>query len=204
MKIKKEVLFVLLNDFADWEGAYIAPYLNFGCGPGIESRYVVKTVSVTKDSVKSCGGFAVLPDYTINNIPTDYAGIVLIGGMSWFTPEAELVIPLVKDAIRNKKLVAGICNASVFLGMHGFLNEVNHTSNNLEYLKEYAGEGYNGECHYIDAPAVRDGNIVTANGFSTLEFCREILYALEAYTPKMIEKSYRMNKTGVWEPLETE
>ncbi|MEG2728817.1 MAG: glutamine amidotransferase, partial [Mucinivorans sp.] len=53
-------------------------------------------------------------------------------------------------------------------------------------------------------PAVRDGKIVTANGFSSLEFCREILYALEAYPPKMIEKSYRMNKTGVWEAPETE
>lgn len=106
-----------------------------------------------------------------DDIPADYAGIVLIGGMSWFTPEAALIVPLVKDAVLNKKLVAGICNASVFLGMHGFLNEVNHTSN---------------------------------AGFSALEFCREILYALEAYSPKMIEKSYRMNKTGVWEAPETE
>jgi putative intracellular protease/amidase len=126
--MKQEILFVLLKDFADWEGAYIAPYLNYGCGPDIESKYVVKTVSVTNDPVISCGGFKVLPDYSINDIPADYAGIVLIGGMSWFTPEAELIVPLVKDAIENKKLVAGICNASVFLGMHGFLNEVNHTA----------------------------------------------------------------------------
>lgn len=26
--MKKEILFVLLNNFADWEGAYIAPNLN--------------------------------------------------------------------------------------------------------------------------------------------------------------------------------
>ena len=26
--MKKEILFVLLKDFADWEGAYIAPNLN--------------------------------------------------------------------------------------------------------------------------------------------------------------------------------
>ena len=73
-----------------------------------------------------------------DDIPADYAGIVLIGGMSWFTPEAALIVPLVKDAVLNKKLVAGICNASVFLGMHGFLNEVNHTSNALEYIKAFA------------------------------------------------------------------
>ena len=63
--MKQEILFVLLKDFADWEGAYIAPYLNYGCGPDIESKYVVKTVSVTKAPVVSCGGFTVLPNYSI-------------------------------------------------------------------------------------------------------------------------------------------
>ncbi|MEG2791331.1 MAG: type 1 glutamine amidotransferase family protein [Odoribacter sp.] len=202
--MEKEILFVLLNDFADWEGAYIAPSLNYGLDPESKRKYVVKTVSVTKEPVISCGGFKVLPDYDINDIPTDCAGIVLIGGMQWFSPEAELLLPFIKATIANKKLVAGICNASVFLGAHGFLNEVSHTSNGLEYIKEYAGANYTGEDHYINEPAVRDGNIVTANGFSALEFSREILYALEADTEKKIEKSYRMNKTGVWEAPEVE
>lgn len=200
--MKKEILFVLLNDFADWEGAFIAPYLNAGLEPGDESKYIVKTLSVTQDPITSCGGFKVLPNYDINHLPTDYAGLILIGGTKWFTPEAELLAPIVKTAIESNKLVAGICNASVFLGMHGFLNEVSHTSNGLEYLKAFGGTGYTGEHQYIDEAAVRDGNIVTANGFSALEFCREILYALDADTPKKIEKSYRMNKTGVWEAPE--
>lgn len=78
--MKKEILFVLLKDFADWEGAYIAPNLNAGVEPGSESKYIVKTVSVRKEPVVSIGGFKVLPDYGINDIPADYAGIVLIGG----------------------------------------------------------------------------------------------------------------------------
>lgn len=200
--MKKEILFVLLNGFADWEGAYIAPNLNLGVEPGSESKYVVKTVGITKEPVVSCGGFKVLPDYGIHNLPVDYAGVVLIGGMSWLEPEAQAIVPLVKAAIESKKMVAGICNASVFLGMHGFLNEVNHTSNGLDYLKNYAGANYIGETHYINERAVRDANIVTANGFAALEFCREILYALEADTSKKIERSYRLNKTGVWEAPE--
>ena len=122
--------------------------------------------------------------------------------MSWFTPEAETIVPLVKEAIEKKRLVAGICNASVFLGRHGFLNHVNHTSNGLDYLKQFAGVNYTGENLYMDELAVRAGNIVTANGFATLEFCREILYALEADSSKKIERSYRLNKTGVWEDPE--
>ena len=202
--MKKEILFILLKEFADWEGAFIAPNLQVGVEPGSKSKYVVKTVSVTKDPVESIGGFKVVPDYGIDDIPADYAGILLIGGMSWFTPEAETIIPLVKDSFEKDRLVAGICNGSVFLGMHGFLNNVNHTSNGLEYLKQFAGANYTGESLYIDAPVVRSGNVVTANGLSTLEFCREILYALEADAPKKIEKSYRMHKTGVWEAPETE
>ena len=36
--MKKEILFVLLKDFADWEGAYIAPNLNAGVESGSESK----------------------------------------------------------------------------------------------------------------------------------------------------------------------
>ncbi len=204
METKKEILFVLLNDYADWEGAYIASCLNCGVMPGRESQYVVKTVAPTKEPVRSMGGFKVLPDYGINDIPTDHAGVVLIGGMNWFTPEASLFVPLIKAAVESGKLVAGICNASVFLGMHGILNDVRHTSNGIDYLKQFAGIAYTGDANYVDELAVRDGNIVTACGFGALEFCREILYALQADIPKRIEKTYRVNKTGIWEDPEIE
>lgn len=192
----KEVIFVILNEFADWEGAFIASCLNRGVKPGSPINYKVKTLSLTKDPVISIGGFRVWPDYGLNELPEDYAGLVLIGGMSWFAPEAELVVPLVEKALREKKLVAGICNASVFLGMHGFLNGVKHTSNTLAYLKQYVGDKYTGEADYIDKQAVRDGNIVTANGTGQLEFCREILYALEADASEAIEETYLFYKNG--------
>ncbi|QIU96585.1 type 1 glutamine amidotransferase family protein [Bacteroides faecium] len=192
----KEVIFVILEGFADWEGAYIATCLNQGVKPGNPITYKVKTLSITKEPVSSIGGFKVLPDYELKDMPEDYAGLVLVGGMSWFSPEAELIVPLVKKAVKEKKLVAGICNASVFLGMHGFLNEVKHTSNTIDYLKQYAGDKYTGDSNYINKQAARDGNIVTANGTGQLEFCREILYALEADTADAIEESYLFYKNG--------
>lgn len=200
--MNKEVIFILLNNFADWEGAYIAPSLKVGVEPG-RAKYIVKTLSVTKDPVVSIGGFRVLSDYDINDMPEEYAGLVLIGGMDWFTPEAQLLVPMVKNAVENGKLVAGICNASVFLGMHGFLNNVNHTSNGLEYLKSYAGLNYTGDARYADDLAVRDGGIVTASGLGALEFCREILYVLDADTPERIEENYRKYKTGIYFNPET-
>lgn len=193
---KKEVIFVLLNGFADWEGSYISISLNQGVKPGNPINYAVRTMSLTKDPVSSIGGFKVLPDYDLNDIPEDHAGLILIGGMNWFSPEAAQIVPLVEKAIKQNKLVAGICNASVFLGLHGFLNSVKHTSNGIDYLKQYAGDKYTGEENYVNKQAARDGNIVTANGTAPLEFCREILYVLEADTPEVIEESYQFYTNG--------
>jgi len=187
---KREVVFILLNEFADWEGAYISTCLNIGVKPGSPINYKVKTLSISKEPIVSIGGFRVLPDYDISDLPNDYAGLILIGGMHWFSPEARQIVPLVEKAITENKMVAGICNASVFLGMYGFLNNVKHTSNSLDYLKQYAGDQYTGEASYINDEAVRDNNIVTANGNAPLEFCREILYLLDAATPEIIEESY--------------
>ena len=198
---KKEIIFVLLDGFADWEGAHIAICLNTGVKPGSPVPFTVKTMSVSKEPVMSIGGFKVLPDYGINTLPDNHAGLVLVGGMSCFTPEAEQLVPLVEKAIKENKLVAGICNASVFLGKHGFLNNVKHTSNGLDYIKQYAGDKYTGESLYIIKRAVRDGNIVTASGTSHLEFCREILYALNADTAENIEESYQYYK-GAFGPKE--
>lgn len=194
--MKNEIIFVLLNDFADWEAAHLAVCVNTGVKPGRPVKYVAKTLSLTKDPVVSIGGFRVLPDYDIHTLPEDYAGLVLVGGDNWFSPEAESIVPLVEKMIRDNKLVAGICNASVFLGKHGFLNQVKHTSNTLEYLKNMAGEKYTGDAHYIEKQAVCDGNIVTANGTAQLEFCREILYVLNADEPEIIEESYSFYKNG--------
>ncbi|MCD7898682.1 MAG: glutamine amidotransferase [Bacteroides sp.] len=194
--MKKEVLLVLLNDFADWEGAFIAPALNQGIEPGRPTNYSVKTLSVTKDPVVSIGGMKVIPDYDIHTVPEDYAGLILIGGMTWFTPEAQLLVPLVQDAVNTKKLVAGICNGSVFLAINGFLNDVKHTSNTVEFIKSCGPDKYTGDENYLNKQAVRDGNIITANGSGYLEFCREILYALDADTREKIEESYFFNKNG--------
>ena len=61
--MKQEVLFIILNEYADWESAFIAASLHSGLMPGSEIKYVVKTVAPTLDAVCSLGGFRTLPDY---------------------------------------------------------------------------------------------------------------------------------------------
>ena len=45
--MKQEVLFLLLNDYADWEGAFLSISLNAGVLPGNEVKYISKTVAPT-------------------------------------------------------------------------------------------------------------------------------------------------------------
>lgn len=115
--MEKVVMFVILDKYTDWEGAYLAPFI-VALGQG---KYTVKTVSLTKEGVQSIGGFTVLPDYTIESAPADFEGVVLVGGMSWRKEEARQVMPLVRAALDKGKVLGGICDAAWIFGNHGSL-----------------------------------------------------------------------------------
>ncbi|MFA6767006.1 MAG: type 1 glutamine amidotransferase family protein [Parabacteroides sp.] len=194
--MKQMVLILLLNDYADWEGAFLAPSLNAGVTPGREIKYEVKTVAPTLEAVRSIGGFRTLPDYSFETMPKDYAALVLVGGEQWKSPEAEKVVPIVSEAINKGRTLGGICNGASFLCAHGFLNAVKHTGNGLDQLKLWGGERYTNENGYVEAQAVSDKHIVTANGLGCLEFTRELLLLLNADTQEFIDLWYDFNKNG--------
>jgi putative intracellular protease/amidase len=197
--MKKEVLFLLLDDFADWEGAFLATGLNTGLTmAGGGTPYVSRTLTPTKKQVRSIGGLVVTVDYTAATMPEDYAALILVGGMQWQSEEARRVVPVVEAALARGILVGAICNAASFLAAHGFLNGVRHTGNTLEMLKAWGGGRYTAEALYEERQAVRDGNIVTANGTGCLEFTRECLLWLHADTDEVIEASYQFNKHGMY------
>lgn len=195
--MKKIVLFVLLEPYADWEGAYLCSWL-LDLNP---EEYAVKTVSLSREPVRSMGGFTTLPDYTVNSAPTNFEALILIGGMSWRTEAARQTAPLVSAALRGGKVLGGICDAAGFLGALGALNKVRHTVNDLEDLKQWAGKAYTGEALFLPRQAVRDGNIVTANGTAPLEFAREVLLALGAAPEPRILEEYRFDKLGYYEAI---
>ena len=116
--MKKEVLFVILDQYADWEAAYLSTCI-LALGKG---DYEVKTVSLTKEPISSAGGFTVLPDYDLQSVPVEYEALILIGGMKWLEASALAVKPLVQDAVVKHRIVGGICLASAFLGVCGVLN----------------------------------------------------------------------------------
>ena len=148
------------------------------------------------ESVTAIGGFRVLPDYSFENMPEDYSALVLIGGYGWLTPAADNVIPIVRKALDNGRIVGAICNGASFMAKHGFLDGVKHTGNGLDQLKLWGGETYTNSGSYIHQQAVSDSGIVTANGSGVLEFTKELLLLLENDTPERIEMYYQFNKQG--------
>ncbi len=195
----KEVLFVILDQYADWEAAHIAAALS-DPDEG-EPKYRVKTVSLSREPVRSIGCFITLPDYDLESAPKDAVAVLLIGGMSWRKPEAEPVAAFVRQARESGALIGGICDGTVFLGMHGFLNDVRHTSNTLDSLKAAAGDAYTNEEGYVREQAVFDGGIITANGMAQLEFAREVLRALQAAPEEEISEWYDFYKLGLYEAM---
>lgn len=195
--MSNEILYILLPDFASHEMVYLMEAISSDeqqLKPN--PKYVNRIVTPTAEGVSAIGGFKVIPDYTFDNMPDDFAALVLIGGYGWLSPIAEQVMPIVRKAVEKGKIVGAICNAASFMAKHGFLNTVKHTGNGLGQLKIWGEENYTNLDGYVHAQAVNDNNIVTANGSAALEFAKELLLLLKNDTPERIEMYYQFNKQG--------
>ncbi|MDE6501959.1 MAG: glutamine amidotransferase [Ruminococcus sp.] len=192
--MSKTILFVILQQYADWEASYISSAIAM-LGNG---QYNIKTVSLSKDYVQSIGGFKVLPDYDLLSVPEDYEALILIGGMTWRSQNTQQIKTLVNNCYKKSKVLGGICDASAFLGTAGVLNDVMHTSNDINDLKQWAGAAYTGESKYIYHQAVRDKNVITANGTAPMEFAKEILLALNVASEDKISEWYNFHKLGFY------
>lgn len=188
----KNILYVILEQWADWELAYLSSAVNM-LGQG---KFENKTVSLTKNAVTSIGGIKCLPDYDLQTVPSDFDALILIGGMSWHNDNAMQVKSLIDACIKSGKVLGAICDACRFLGSIGALNGAKHTANDLNELKQYSA--YANEQGFIHRQAVSDNNIITANGTATLEFAREILKALSVASEEQINGWYDFHKLGFY------
>lgn len=198
--MSNEILYILLPDFAEHEMVYLSQAIASDEYALKENpKYVNRIVAPSMEPVKAIGGYSMLPDYSFDTIPDDYASLVLVGGFGWITPVADKVVPIVSKAIASGKIVGAICNAASFMAKHGFLNNIKHTGNGIDQLRLWGGENYTNPAGYEHRQTVSDSNIVTANGSATLEFAKELLLLLANDTPERIEMYYQFNKQGFCE-----
>ncbi|WP_434448796.1 DJ-1/PfpI family protein [Lentzea sp. E54] len=180
----------LYDQLADWEYGHVAAQVSmqrFQLQPG---RYEIRTVGLTTDPVRTIGGVRMLPDIALEDVSVeDAAMLVLPGGDGWESGALAAFGKLARRFREAGKPVAAICGATVGLAEEGLLDDVAHTSNFLEGLGSYGGASL-----YRDERVVRSEGVITAGGASALEFAREVLAELEAYSPRTLQAWYEFNR----------
>ncbi|HMN79870.1 MAG TPA: DJ-1/PfpI family protein [Burkholderiaceae bacterium] len=193
----------VFDGYADWEPAFAIAGIadpRFQREPG---AWQVKTVASQVDRpIRSMGGVTVLADLALDELlPSASALLIVPGGAGWEltagTPADDephrACIARARAWLEAGVPVAAICGATAGLARAGILDQRPHTSNALAYLK---GTGYAGSAHYVDQPAVGDGDLITAGGMAPVEFAREIFARLDLYDAAALDAWYQLYKTG--------
>ena len=189
---KTKIHIFLFNGFADWEIAFLTPEIKKN--DKFEIIYFSKDMHV----VCSMGGLKIAPDISLNDINIEDINVLILpGGTAWEKGENDILEPLVKVLFARNKTIAAICAATTYLAKLGILDNLNHTSNALEYLK-YVVPQYKGENNYINALATTGENIITATGIAPIEFAVEVFRKLELLSENDIEKWFQLFKNGIW------
>ena len=89
-------------------------------------------------------------------------------------------------------------DAANFMAENGYLYNIRHSGNTLEYMKSQAPH-YKGDSNFIEKQAVCDSGIITANGTVSLEFAREIMLCLNVKSIEKIDEWYKFNKLGFYQ-----
>jgi putative intracellular protease/amidase len=190
--MKKKIYVFLFDGFSDWEISFLTPEINKS------EKFDLVYFSKNGTQVKSMGGLQIIPTTSLNEFKLeDIDLLILPGGTAWEKGENTEIEELTKSVSERGKSIAAICAATTYLGQLGLLNDLKHTSNDLNYLKGIAPK-YCGDKNYKNSLAVTDKNIITANGIAPIEFAREIFITIGLYNEDNIEKWFQLFKNGIW------
>ncbi len=188
----KNIYIYLFDGFSDWELSYLTPEINK------DANFNLCFFSDDGQSVKSMGGLQISPTHGLAEVKTsEVEMLILPGGTAWEKGEITSIHDLVHDLNQNKKSIAAICAATNYLANLGFLDKIEHTGNDLNYLKAVA-PNYKGEQFYQQKLAVSSNNIITASGIAPIEFAKEVFTKIELFPAEQIEAWYNLFKHGIW------
>jgi thiJ/pfpI family protein len=194
----KKIIFVILDKFANWELAYLSAALgNEQLGT---TQYTVLYASTDKEAKTSIGNLKALPDLSIWEIPENISALVLIGAEgSWSNLSQEQtsqLLTLAEKVKANDKVLGAICDSARFCAVNGLLNDVKHTTNTFDEIKD-APLYTNGENFVLTTnEAVNDHKVVTAKGDSALHFAVSVLRALGDIPEENIQFFYNLHTEG--------
>jgi putative intracellular protease/amidase len=187
----------VLDTLADWELGYVTPELNSGrfFKKGAP-RVSLKTVSDSKEPIKTMGGLTIVPDCLIEDIALSKESVLLLPGAdTWSDPRHGAIIKKASEFLSLGATVGAICGATAALANFGLLNNRPHTSNGPGFL-EMVSPGYKGQSFYIDKPSVVDNNLITASSTGALLWAKQIIEHLGVFQSNTLESWYDYFSTG--------
>lgn len=158
------------HGWADWEAGYVLAALRESFG------FEVQVAGPHAAPVTSIGGVSAVPDLAFADVDPDGLDLLLvIGSERWAEEDNPEVVDLLRRTAAAGKPVGAICAATLAAARAGLLDEVPHTSNRLDVLKQAVPE-YRGEALYRDeVGAVTGGRVVTAPGTAPAGFAIAVL-----------------------------
>lgn len=187
----------VLDTLADWELGYVTAELNSGRFFKKDAPCVsVKTVSFSKEPVKTMGGLTIVPDCLIDDIAVSETSVLLLpGANTWNAPEHGAIIEKAGELLSTGATVCAICGATAALANYGLLDKRLHTSNGVGFL-EMVSPGYKGQKFYIDKPSVANNNLITAGPVGALLWAKQIIGRLGVFQSNTLEAWYEYFSTG--------
>lgn len=191
-----KVYLTVVDTMADWEVGYLTAELHsrrFFANP--LAPFELVKAGLTHAAIRTMGGIEIKPDVRLHEIawqPGDL--LVMPGAEVWEEPRMLPALAFARHALEHGHNVAAICGATIGLAQAGVLDDYDHTSNDLSYLKDTC-PGYAGASRYRNEPAVRDRNLITATGLAPLEFAYEIFRLLDVMRPTTLEAWLQLHQT---------
>lgn len=187
----------VLDTLADWEIGYVTSELNSGrFFKKDANRVSLKTVSYSKESIKTMGGMTIVPDCVIDDIVMSETSVLLLPGAdTWNNLEHKAIIEKASELLALNATVGAICGATVALANHGLLDNRPHTSNGAGFLEMFSSS-YKGQSSYINELSVGDNNLITASSAGALLWAKQIIEHLNVFTSNTLEFWYAYFNTG--------
>lgn len=168
MKTLSNCYVFLFDGYSDWEPA-LSMY-GMSCFTDVN----IITFSLDGKPVTSGGKLLVQPQASLEQALTANIDLLILPGGAPMEQGANTeVLPLVQQLLEKQKTIAAICGATALLAQHGFLDNIPHTSNHAEVLKQLA-PAYKGADYYENSPAVTSPHIITASGTAMVAFAKAI------------------------------
>ncbi len=144
----------------------------------------------------SMGGLTIIPDCTADEAEAAKGNMLILPGSDrWNVPEHAGILKKAQEFLAAGAGVAAICGATTALAGLGLLDDRAHTSNGEGFLQMFCPD-YKGEKHFINKPAVRDGDLITAGSTGGLMMAKLVLEYLDVFRADTLEYWYSYFSTG--------